>query len=356
MEAAIDQIKAFIPNKLDSQRVKRILLVTTYRTGSSFVGDLLQQSDPHSYYVYEPLRSISSMSRNDESRRSNASNLIRSLFTCNYEAIPDYNEYIQQNLVFFRRNRYAKNLCRRMKQNLKTCTNARIAQEMCLRSPVHVIKTTRLDLKDVPKLDLPAGTEIVYLQRDPRAIYNSRKENPWCAGNCRDIDVLCKKREEDLRTLEKWLKNSITLVRYEDLATNSLPETKRLFKRLGLNYNRRVKSFVKTHTNDASRTDKLFSTYRNSTAAATRWKNELKPREIAKLQTACRYVIEQAGYEFVWRFDSVFYWSHSWSNNKNNENSRVSFQQTKSIPPWHYHHRMELLFSEEKLISFYRHP
>ena len=146
------------------------------------------------------------------------------------------------------------------------------------------------------KLDLPTGTKSVYLQRGPRAIDNSRKKHTLCMKEvCRNISMICKEREEDLRTLEKWCKKSITLVRYEDLATNPLPESERLFRALGLNYTSDVKSFVKAHTNDASQTNDRYSTHRNSTAAATRWKSELEATEVEKIQKACRYVIERAG-------------------------------------------------------------
>ena len=298
----VEQIRTLAPTKIDSTRVKRILLVTSFRTGSSFLGDLLQQSNSHTYYVYEPLRSLPPETKINGTWMPDAVHLIRSLFTCNYDAIPKYNKYLRQNPSFFRRNKVMSKLCVTIKKwrVSASCTDARVSTEMCQRSPVQVIKTTRLGLQDIPKLDLPVDTKIVYLQRDPRAIYSSRKEMVWCKiDRCRNISVLCQEREDDLRALKQWPKGTITLVRYEDLATNPMEESKRLYAELGLHYTKHVQSFVKTHTTDASETENRFSTYRNSTAAASRWKTKLSSQEIAKIQKSCTYTLKHAGYEFV---------------------------------------------------------
>jgi hypothetical protein len=65
-------------------RKKRIILISEARSGSSFLGDLLQQAWP-SYYSYEPLIIMRQKHpRNDVTKVSQAAQLISQLFRCNF--------------------------------------------------------------------------------------------------------------------------------------------------------------------------------------------------------------------------------------------------------------------------------
>lgn len=298
----INRIKILAPTRVDPKHVTRILLVATFRSGSSFVGDLLQQSHRQSFYFFEPLYSLVWDVRIDQTLMPIAAHLIRALFECNYEVIPQYNNFIKTKEFDFGNNAFVKKLCGQSGKNLTRCTDPELSREICLRSHVQIMKTTRLGLEHVLKLDLPPGTKVVYLQRDSRAIYSSRKEHGWCRVKaCRNISVLCKEQEDDLKILENWPNDSITVVRYEDLALNPLNESKRLFKQLRLDFSERVELFVKSHTNanESSKINNNFSTYRNSSAPVLKWKKKLRKEEITAIQESCNYTLKHAGYELV---------------------------------------------------------
>jgi hypothetical protein len=65
LEQLLQKVKLLAPDIVNPVRVKGILLITTFRSGSSFLGDLLQQSDTLTYYHFEPLRSLLSNTRLD---------------------------------------------------------------------------------------------------------------------------------------------------------------------------------------------------------------------------------------------------------------------------------------------------
>ena len=300
IDDVINRLKILAPTRVHPKHVTRILLVATFRSGSSFLGDLLQQSNLQSYYFFEPLYSLVWDVRINQTMLPAATHLIRALFDCNYEAIPKYNQFIKTKEFDFGNNAFVKKLCGQSGKNLTRCTDAQLSREICLRSHVQIMKTTRLGLEHVLKLDLPPGTKVVYLQRDPRAIYSSRKEHSWCRVEaCMNISVLCKEREDDLKMLQNWSNDPITLVRYEDLALNPLSESKRLLKKLNLNYTEQVESFVESHVRDDSKSNDLFSTYRNSTAPILKWKSKLRKEEITAIEKSCNYTLKHAGYELV---------------------------------------------------------
>lgn len=156
--------------------IKRVLLIATFRSGSSFLGDLLQQSSLLTYYHYEPLACLAYHNRFDGDRLPEAKELIQNLFTCNFTRIQRYTSFWPSKLFFIGKNQLNQQLCGKEDAQLALCTNAHLSSEICRRSHVQTMKLVRLNLRDLPKIDLLPRTKIVYLRRDPRAIYNSRKE------------------------------------------------------------------------------------------------------------------------------------------------------------------------------------
>lgn len=298
----LTKTKHLAPHLINPINVKRILLITTFRSGSTFLGDLIQQSNLLTYYHYEPLHCLAEDVRIGNEQLVEGQDIVGNLFQCNLESSPRYANYIQRKdrLFMIRKSRFILNLCNASPPSLIQCANIDLLQEMCRRSSVQIMKITRLHLKDALQLKLPAGTKLVYLQRDPRAIYNSRKKCQWCGHTaCQNISVLCHERESDLLTLKQLPTNQVTFVRFEDLATQPLEESKRLYHELGLNYTADVEQFIKTHTKDRSKVRNLFSTNRDSSKVISQWQSELSRAEINQLQKSCARVISDAGYDFL---------------------------------------------------------
>ena len=278
------------------------MIVTSFRSGSSFLGDLLQQSDPRSYFFYEPLHFLTSDVRAKNRDLQTVNHLVQNLFRCNYGAEPRFVRHLFGRIYTYliTRSDYVDKICKSKSLNGLTCRNLHLLQEICRRSHVQIMKFTRLNLADAVKLDLPAGTKILYLQRDPRAIYNSRKTRNWCQKKeCRNISALCEERKNDLLTLQQSPNNQIIVTRFEDLALNPMQESERLFNVLGLQHTDNVKGFLRTHTQGKGKKAESDSTKRNSSAVATRWRTQLSKQEIMQLQRSCDYVLKNAGYDFI---------------------------------------------------------
>lgn len=300
LKEILTQLKRYAPPVKNHDDIKRILLITTFRSGSNFLGDLLKQSNLQTFYFAAPLRSLVRASRIDEKLFFKTNFLIRNLFSCQFESIRWFFNHTRENLHVIEKNQFITTFCGRNPKNFTQCNEIPISKEFCRRSHVQLVKLTRLQLKDALKLDVPSGTQFVYLQRDPRAIWNSRKEQDWCdQTTCLNLTAFCRERNEDLRILQNLTKNRIVVVRHEDLALNPFNESRRLFSALGLNFTERVTSFLQLNTRDASKTKDFFSTRRNSTATVFRWRTQLKRDEIIQIEKLCQFTIQNSGYEFM---------------------------------------------------------
>ena len=278
------------------------MVITSFRSGSTFLGDLLQQSDIRSYYSFEPLHFLTGDTRLKNRSLPMVNRLVQHLFQCNYKAEPDFFRSILGKTFsfFFKRNEFVQNVCNSMLEKDPDCRDVRLLEETCRRSRVQIIKFTRLNLADALKLDLPAGTKILYLQRDPRAIYNSRKRLKWCyKKECQNISVICEERNNDLRALREVSNNQIIVTRIEDMALNPMQESERLFNALGLQHTARMKSYLKAHTKNPEEVSRSYSRKRISLALVLRWKTQLSRKEILQLQQSCEYVIKNAGYDLI---------------------------------------------------------
>ena len=291
------------PDIVDQRAVKRILLVTTFRTGSTFLGALLQESDPLTYYHYEPLHFLTFDWHVRSYQMPQARDAVKQLFQCDMEEVFHRirRSFYRIGVIHLTENKLLMNVCRSHDSNNGVCQKLPVWEEACRRSRVQLMKLTRLDLKDALTLELPPDTKVVYLQRDPRGIYSSRKRRPWCGKrHCRNIDTLCRERESDIAALKNVTPGQVIVLRFEDFANNPMKESKNLFKMLNLEFSPNVKKFIASHTKLPPNGSETISKVRNSKAVAVSWKNYLSTEEIDELQEKCATVFKEAGYELAW--------------------------------------------------------
>ena len=278
------------------------MVITSFRSGSTFLGDLLQQADNRSFYFYEPLHGFTLDARVETHTLPTVNRLVQHLLQCNYKEEPRHVTRIlkPRSPFFLTRNHFLSKVCDNTYPTDPACADVQLLQETCRRSRVQIMKFTRLNLADALKLDLPAGTKILYLQRDPRAIYNSRKSLGWCRKKeCSNISVICEERNNDLRALQRARNDKIIVTRFEDMALNTTQESERLFNALGLRCTKNVKKFLQSHTEYSGKATNVYSTKRDSSAVVSQWRTQLSRAEIMQLQESCNYVIKNAGYDFI---------------------------------------------------------
>lgn len=288
------------------QKVQRVIIVTYFRAGSTFVGDILSSS-PRTFYHFEPLHMFSKDARLEPEPAKNASDLVGHLLRCEFTRAQHYIRWVSANKFLFRRNHFLWALCG---GQTAVCFKADYVAKVCARAPVQVMKITRLHMSQVQDWiaangDIANSVKVVHLVRDPRGILASRRLLDWCneSKSCAHQDTLCSEIRADLDSFEilkRQFPNATYRLRYEDISVDPEKETVALFKALGLSYTTSVSNFLKTHTR-ARKADALdpYSTRRNSSTVAFEWRKKLAYEDIADIQRACADVLLRLGYKTI---------------------------------------------------------
>lgn len=280
----------------------QILLVTYYRSGSTFVGDLLNHY-PGVFYHFEPLQVITGVQQVTEDEEiTRALELLINLLDCDYRNTSRYYQWIYKYRAPLERN---YRLLRACSPHPNLCLDITFLRNVCRLHPIQLVKTVRLRLQHATNLlkDLP-NLKIIYLVRDPRGIFHSRKSMKWCreAVSCIEPKWFCQDILNDIEVahrLQRTHANRFLAVRYEDMALNPEMTTNILMNFLNLKWNAMTEWFLETHTRPKTTDDfrNPYSTIRNSSERATAWTKSLSNNEIAQLETYCTTVIDELGFD-----------------------------------------------------------
>jgi hypothetical protein len=291
---------------IPQSNVSRVLLVAYFRSGSTFLGDLLQQNWK-SFYTFEPLHYMSDGVRIDDDRVEEANNLIEKIFRCDFNSVKNYVDWVRKskNQFLFKWNKFFWGICR---FRMTSCFDPIFISQACQRAKVHIMKVARLQMRHLqtllPKLN-DLNVNIVYLVRDPRGTLKSRQNMIWCSQNCSDISSLCSEMRQDLHSFNQFKKlypSKFTLIKYEDLSTDPITNTKLLLNKFNIPYSASVRRYLRSHTN-ASFSDftkrNPYTTTRNSKSVAYEWMQTLNITDILQVQNTCGDLLEELGYKFV---------------------------------------------------------
>jgi len=194
----------------------QILIATTWRSGSSFLGDLLQHY-PGSFYSFEPIH-FQSVAQNENRTVPDMLTplrLLEDIYECNVE--PGFVPYLQhaargshqflfghnsrvwkicQNLLPLKSACFLPKLYSTVRQRpskgteMMTCS---FLSQLCSLYPVRTIKTVRLRVAETEAL-LAGQRElrVIVLVRDPRGVMSSRAGMEWCERpECADPQIHC---------------------------------------------------------------------------------------------------------------------------------------------------------------------
>ena len=285
--------------------MKRIMIVSTWRTGSSFLGELIQ-SVPGVFYSYEPLHFF-------DRHHGSKEDLIRSIFHCTFPS--DYLRHIsgltEGGQDFMRRNRRVWEACN---HDPSLCHRSEFVRRLCTYFPIQLTKVVRLRVRELAGI-LKEGDDlkwkIVYLARDPRGVMASRANLTWCKPDpaCGDVHRLCADVKEDtelMKQLQTQFPDRFYLLKFEDLTSNVETETENLFRFLRLPVTVPVKVFLSTHTGSSPsatinkladrRKNDPFSTSRQSKSVANEWRTKLTNAEVTAITNVCNTVLKMLDY------------------------------------------------------------
>ncbi|XP_012342738.1 carbohydrate sulfotransferase 4 isoform X2 [Apis florea] len=278
-------------------RPMRSVILTSWRSGSTFLGDVVN-AHPANFYHYEPLLDFGIVQIRGPPLADEALSNLEALLKCDFNNLDRYLDYGKTHPWVFNHNTHLWKQCQIHK---KICWDPRFVSKFCKLFPFQSMKIVRLRLRAAEKLlqqeDL--GIRLVLLVRDPRGILQSRKHREWCPTNpdCSDPTLVCADMVSDFSTAVQLIKkypHTFRVVRYEDLSVDPYKHVKELYNFYGLDFHINVKKFLDTHTkNDVGG---VSSTFRNSKVAPFHWRTDLDFEEVDEIQRVCAPAMRLWGY------------------------------------------------------------
>lgn len=265
------------------KKPNKILILTTTRSGSSFLGEIFN-SRSDVFYLFEPLWHLNEI-------YTEYVKVLKALFNCELVVL---RKYLTQNF-FFKRN-YSKALCKPGKTCIYglngdrkyTCDglkcqplNLDIASLYCQTFDTVVIKTVRIRNKtQALELMTQFDIKIIHLVRDPRGSFNSKIKTFNRDYNFKQIAKICQDDIDIYETLKDRL--GYYLLKYEDLIINPGKELFHLFSFCELMFDEEVLKTI----------DRLTNTNRSGPYAIGKikpsgWKTQLSTFKIDMIENAC---------------------------------------------------------------------
>lgn len=181
----------------------RNIIFATWRSGSTFLGDLLN-SHPANFYHYEPLLHMKVRQVRSNKDAKEATKVLGQLLLCNYTNLDKYNHWDHYQTQ--ERNQHNKRLWRFCQRQKSLCNDPSFLGKMCRLFPFQSVKTVRMRLRLGKFLFRKASqnTRLLLLVRDPRGIMRSRRQRDWCqhGPDCAEPELLCKDMLEDYKYAE----------------------------------------------------------------------------------------------------------------------------------------------------------
>ncbi|XP_023675564.1 carbohydrate sulfotransferase 6-like isoform X2 [Paramormyrops kingsleyae] len=326
--------KVNISHKLPLPKAKvHVLLLSSWRSGSSFLGQVFSQH-PNVFYLMEPGWHVWSTLNwpGALALQVPVRDLLRNVFQCDLSSFEAYTP-AKRNVSHLFMWSQSRALCSPPACSLnphgpfhsstdcaRHCDTFgfKRAQEAC-RSYSHVaLKEVRLfDLQPLypllhdPTLDL----RIIHLVRDPRAVVQSRLQAGAFLrrddtlvlemGNARSPDAIFRVVQEVCRGQVRIHKmaslqpysNRYRLVRYEDMVRDPLKEIENLYKFTGLQMTSYLKDWIHHVTHGKSQKGPIFQvSSRNAAMVSEAWRVKLPYSKVRRIQDVCSAAMSLLGY------------------------------------------------------------
>lgn len=282
----------------------RTIILTTWRSGSTFLGDVLK-SIPGSYYFFEPLlqSGLHRYRKSDSSEENEyALHHIKQLLSCDFTDMDRYLEYGERRGIVFSHNKYLWEHC-----NLNSsqyCKSQEFMSGFCKLFPFITMKTVRLglDLAQTLLNERNLNIRVLLLVRDPRGTIHSRELEQFCTvgPECDSPRRLCNDLKDDFeiaKELKAKFPQQFEAIRYEDLSIDLSNKTREIFKFLGLPFHTKVGKFLQTHSK--YKVGNHFSTYRNTSVAPFHWMLEMDIERIRQIEQICADALDVWGYRIA---------------------------------------------------------
>ncbi|XP_044730070.1 carbohydrate sulfotransferase 5-like [Chrysoperla carnea] len=274
---------------------RRNLIITTWRSGSTFLGEILN-AVPGTLYHYEPFSDYDIVQIRGSPEAENAVNHLKKLLNCNYTNMDSFLEFSKHNVWVFYHNTRLWDQCQKYPH---FCFEPKFLSQFCKLFPFQIMKVVRLRLRLAEELLKEPTVRVLFLVRDPRGTLQSRKHRTWCPGqpDCDQPSILCSDLVSDYSAairLQKLYPDRFRVIRYEDLSLNPFEQVQDLLQFFQLDFGETVRKFLDNHTKFDM--GGVSSTFRNSKSAPFHWRSDLEFNEVRLIEDQCSEAMELWGY------------------------------------------------------------
>ena len=301
----------------------RVMILTRYRSGSSFVGDLFSHH-PDVYYMFEPLRLVYDL-KNDTAKSITwmaeiTPGIMDDVYNCRFGGL--FQQSIRHKEQY---NRWHRAFCTQDNESTQISEYQKLCEKNSIYLPQYtshvcksfkhlVVKTIRLLDAAIIKRLVENNVKVIHLVRDPRGQLSSIVKlhgestlgvtlvSDRAYGICHELTKTLDRTKELLEAYPQ-LRKSYLLVRYEDIALEPMHMTKELYNFAGLDFRPEVIDWVQQSTR--KRDGGSYSTMRNSTAASRAWTKRLGWEKVLAIQKQCSKVLWRLGYDIMWSKDDL---------------------------------------------------
>ncbi|CAG7719304.1 unnamed protein product [Allacma fusca] len=296
MHLAIEEIEAFAKKHVEEKAYgnpKTIFVVTTWRSGSTFFAEAISYH-PAVFYHYEPLTGYNNLSNDEELR--DALLMIQSLANCDY-GLDAYLKRVKTENNLLKFNSKIKRACEYLGEQ---CFNEQFLSTTCSLFPVQLFKFVRIHINELlPIVEGNPNAHVIFLVRDPRAIFASRLKLKWCMDDaaCGNPETLCGGLTSDLTSfnnLQHQYPDQVHTVKFEELAVNSTYVLRELLGQIGIDWNHAIDTYLEEHTN--ADLDEPWTTHRVSRFRTNHWKPHITADMIGFLQDKCDEFMNELHY------------------------------------------------------------
>nr|XP_006121382.1 carbohydrate sulfotransferase 4 [Pelodiscus sinensis]XP_025039549.1 carbohydrate sulfotransferase 4 [Pelodiscus sinensis]XP_025039550.1 carbohydrate sulfotransferase 4 [Pelodiscus sinensis] len=329
---------SYSPQEEKPARV-HILILSSWRSGSSFTGQLFSQH-PDVFYLMEPAWHVwmTMYQHRAKTLQMAARDLLRSVFLCDMSVFDAYMS-VQRNKSDLFQWEASRALCSPPACDLfqrNHIISKTACKTLCSQYPFSKVEEAcrtynHIVLKEVRFFDLTVlyplltdpslNLKVIHLVRDPRAVFHSREktmssllqdskvvvgpqQNQGEMGPYNVMQEICRSHVQiytaGSQALPSFLRGRYMLVRYEDIVNDPLAKAAQLYRFAELHFAPKLQMWVYNITHGKGLGTHDFDIdARNAVNVSKAWRKNLPFKKIAKLQNVCKDAMELLGYRLV---------------------------------------------------------